>query len=261
MAAVQEKNLSSEQISGNVAAARLLLTPRQEEIHRMLRQGMSNKMIAGTLGISEGTVKNHITDILRVLNATNRTQAARHGSAMFDIEEYLHLAIHASSVGNHHACMTYLKEVLQQQPEHATALYLLAIQHAELGLPERAISGLEAALAIKPELEIARFQLGMLLVDRKRTAEAKAQLAALTGSRDPALRAYSEAMIALADNNRKLVREKLAVGLSHPAAIPALSVLMRRIHDSLATSHPAAVSKPAATGEQFFLGAYRNTVP
>jgi DNA-binding NarL/FixJ family response regulator len=52
------------------------LTPRQREIRNLVRQGMSNKMIAGALGISEGTVKNHITEIFRALKATNRTQAA-----------------------------------------------------------------------------------------------------------------------------------------------------------------------------------------
>ena len=73
----------------------------------MLRRGLSNKMIAAALGISEGTVKNHITEILRALNATNRTQAAQQQdkTPMFDVDEYMHLAIHASSVGNHHACM------------------------------------------------------------------------------------------------------------------------------------------------------------
>jgi DNA-binding NarL/FixJ family response regulator len=54
------------------------LTPRQRQVCVLLRQGLSNKMIAAELGIGEGTVKNHITDIFRVLNATNRTQAARH---------------------------------------------------------------------------------------------------------------------------------------------------------------------------------------
>lgn len=53
------------------------LTPRQEEIRSLLRQGLRNKMIARILGISEGTVKNHITDIFRALKATNRTQAAQ----------------------------------------------------------------------------------------------------------------------------------------------------------------------------------------
>jgi DNA-binding NarL/FixJ family response regulator len=39
---------------------------------------MSNKRIAAQLGISEGTVKNHITEIFKALNTSNRTQAARH---------------------------------------------------------------------------------------------------------------------------------------------------------------------------------------
>jgi DNA-binding NarL/FixJ family response regulator len=54
------------------------LTPRLEEVRALLRQGMSNKLIASTLGISEGTVKNHMTEIFRALNVSNRTQAARH---------------------------------------------------------------------------------------------------------------------------------------------------------------------------------------
>lgn len=53
------------------------LTPRQEEIRNLLRQGCSNKMIASALGISPGTVKNHITEIFKILNTTNRTQAAQ----------------------------------------------------------------------------------------------------------------------------------------------------------------------------------------
>lgn len=53
------------------------LTPRQGEIRNLLRQGLRNKMIARILGISEGTVKNHITEIFRALKATNRTQVAQ----------------------------------------------------------------------------------------------------------------------------------------------------------------------------------------
>jgi DNA-binding NarL/FixJ family response regulator len=56
------------------------LTPRLEEVRALLRQGLSNKLIASTLGISEGTVKNHMTEIFRALNVSNRTQAARHNS-------------------------------------------------------------------------------------------------------------------------------------------------------------------------------------
>lgn len=85
-------------------------------------------------------------------------------TAMFDADEYLHLALHASGTGDHHACMRYLEEVLQREPRSACAIYLLAVQHAELGLTQRAITGIKTALSIDPDLEIARFQLGLLLM-------------------------------------------------------------------------------------------------
>lgn len=55
----------------------VLLTPRMEEVRQLLRQGMSNKRIASTLGLSEGTVKNYMSEIFRALNVSNRTQAAQ----------------------------------------------------------------------------------------------------------------------------------------------------------------------------------------
>lgn len=64
-------------ISDPKAPAGARLTPRQEQIHALLRCGMRNKMIAAELGISVGTVKNHVRAILKVLNASNRTQAAQ----------------------------------------------------------------------------------------------------------------------------------------------------------------------------------------
>jgi tetratricopeptide (TPR) repeat protein len=181
---------------------------------------------------------------------------------MFDVDEYLHLAIHASSVGNHHASMGYLKEVLQQQPAHALALHLLATEHAEIGLFDRAIMGMRAALAVDSRLEIARFQLGMLLLDRRRPAEAKVELAYLATSRDPALRAYSEAMIALSDNNLPLAREALTRGLSVQGANPSLQGIMRRVFERLTSTGEAPPAKPGtaesdATRQELFLGAYR----
>jgi DNA-binding NarL/FixJ family response regulator len=52
------------------------LTQRQYDVLALLGQGKSNKDIADTLGISEGTVKVHVGAILKVLGASNRTQAA-----------------------------------------------------------------------------------------------------------------------------------------------------------------------------------------
>lgn len=54
-----------------------LLTSRQSEILEMVRAGASNRDIAGRLGISEGTVKLHVSAILKRLGVRNRTEAAQ----------------------------------------------------------------------------------------------------------------------------------------------------------------------------------------
>src|SRR5262245_41028534 len=133
---------------------------------------------------------------------------------MLDAEECLHLALHASSIGDHHACIAYLKEGLKQQPADARAIYLLATQHAELGLIERAIGGMQAALAIEPGLEIARFHLGLLLLDRNRAADAKEQFLRLAGAGNRALRLCSDAMVALADGDRAATRDRLSLAIA-----------------------------------------------
>ncbi len=52
------------------------LTRRQREVLELIGEGRSNKEIAESLGLAEGTVKIHVTAILKALKATNRTQAA-----------------------------------------------------------------------------------------------------------------------------------------------------------------------------------------
>lgn len=51
------------------------LTPRETEVLNYIAQGFANKQIATELGISEQTIKNHVTSILRKLNANARTEA------------------------------------------------------------------------------------------------------------------------------------------------------------------------------------------
>ena len=51
------------------------LTPQQFKVLQMLGAGRLNKQIAYDLGVSEATIKAHVTAILRKLHVTNRTQA------------------------------------------------------------------------------------------------------------------------------------------------------------------------------------------
>jgi len=68
----QFQELSSRSDAGDLI---LSLTSRETEILDYVAKGFLNKQIASELGISEQTIKNHVTSILRKLNANARTEA------------------------------------------------------------------------------------------------------------------------------------------------------------------------------------------
>lgn len=61
------------------------LTPRERQVLKHIAQGASNKEIARSLYISEGTVKNHVTNILARLSLRDRTQAAIFASSVLSL--------------------------------------------------------------------------------------------------------------------------------------------------------------------------------
>ena len=63
-----EKNLDEDKINS--------LTKRELEVLKLLAVGMYNKEVAQKLNISERTVKNHVSNIFKKLEVTDRTQAA-----------------------------------------------------------------------------------------------------------------------------------------------------------------------------------------
>lgn len=69
--------------SDGLAEPAPLFTPRQEEVLQLLLDGYTNKEIGRLLHLSEETVKNHVSGILRGFGVTTRTQAVlaanRHG--------------------------------------------------------------------------------------------------------------------------------------------------------------------------------------
>ncbi len=62
--------------SGAGVADDAMLTPREREVLRAVAAGLANKHIARRLGISERTVKAHLTSVFARLGVTDRTQAA-----------------------------------------------------------------------------------------------------------------------------------------------------------------------------------------
>jgi DNA-binding NarL/FixJ family response regulator len=81
-AAAQGHAPLAPQVASTVIAARAKAPPRadlserEREVLVLLAQGCPNKVIGLRLGISEKTVKNHVTRVLEALQVTDRTQAA-----------------------------------------------------------------------------------------------------------------------------------------------------------------------------------------
>lgn len=67
--------LNAAPAEGSAAETKGLLTPRQLDVLRLMGQGKPNKIIARELDLSEGTVKLHVTAVLKALNVINRTGA------------------------------------------------------------------------------------------------------------------------------------------------------------------------------------------
>jgi len=57
-------------------AGDITLTPRESEVLALVRAGLANKQIARRLGISERTVKAHLTSVFQRIGVVDRTQAA-----------------------------------------------------------------------------------------------------------------------------------------------------------------------------------------
>ena len=60
----------------NVLNCEDTLTKREVEVLKLLAEGLFNKEIAYMLAISEKTVKNHVSNIFKKINVSDRTQSA-----------------------------------------------------------------------------------------------------------------------------------------------------------------------------------------
>lgn len=175
-----------------------------------------------------------------------------------DNDELLHLALEAMNTGRDADSVAMLKTLLERQPGNGYALYLLAAQHAQMGLMDRAEEGFRMVVAAAPELHTARFQLGQLLAVKGAANEAREVLRPLTAQQD-SLGAYARGISAAAGEDVAAAIEALQQGLAMPQEIPALAGDMQGLLGRLQSLQVADASAFPAHGapSQRVLGAYQ----
>lgn len=148
-----------------------------------------------------------------------------------------------------------LQRVLECDPDNLHAQYLLAIQHAQLGLYDRAEQRLRAVLARLPGFVVARFQLAQLLLMRGIASDARQWLRPVLGAPAP-LGDYARALDAAAAGDAARACALIETAQRLPQPIPELAADMDRLLAGLraapanaagGTSAPMRPARAAAT--------------
>ncbi|MDH5326002.1 MAG: tetratricopeptide repeat protein [Gammaproteobacteria bacterium] len=147
-----------------------------------------------------------------------------------DEEELLHLALGSTKNNNTEEAITFLKRALALNPNNANVMYLQGALHAEIGMFDRAISEIEQAVTINPELYPAHFQLGLLYLTRGDAAIAEAKWEALNPlGEETDLFLFKTGMLHLSRDEFEQCIQCLELGIARNTSNPALNSDMEKV--------------------------------
>lgn len=170
-----------------------------------------------------------------------------------DAEELKFLAIQASRNSDAQHALLYLKHAMQQQPGDGELLYLLAAEHAQLGMYERAAEEMTAALNLKPDMHTARLQLGLLHLTAGRGDAALSVLRPLVGlGSESCFSHFATGLEHLVMDQFPACRAALERGISLNQENQALNADMQKIIDAL----PAPEEPDTSDAGSVWLAAY-----
>ena len=181
-----------------------------------------------------------------------------------DDQELLHLAIEASEKQRHGDAIEYLKQAIEKSASNFNAHYLLAAEHAQIGMTDRAIEEFRTALKLQPNLPAARFQLGLLFLCNGRVQEALDAWKPLekAGAADP-YAVFAGGLTKLARDEFEACVRDLKRGMELINANAALNIDMKRVLEQveahIAGGNPPSGGEQAQPG-QILLSAYTKTL-
>lgn len=156
-----------------------------------------------------------------------------------DADELKYLAIQASRKSETEHALMYLKHAIRKQPADGELLYLLAAEHAQLGMYDRATEEMTAALDLKPDMHTARLQLGLLHLTEGRVDAARSVLQRLVGLGPESYFSYfATGLEFLIQDQFPACRAALERGISINNENAALNNDMQKIIDALPAITP-----------------------
>lgn len=201
----------------------LELTPRQQQILKLLEAGKVNKEIAAELGIGIGTVKQHVVALFRRLNVKNRTMAVSRGLAIKQTDDAAAAA--AAKLAQH----AQQRAWLERWPSLVLSVALPSHPPQTLKSVHRLLSGL--AIDAEAVFFARNGFAGEIIFGVQSVSEQERQ------------RAFAVAEQALAQN------PSLKVGLSCGLALVSLDVQGRWSGEVLATAAIVAARQCAESAE------------
>lgn len=167
--------------------------------------------------------------------------------ALLDQQELLQLALNAGGASDAGSAIGYLKEAVSRADATAQAHYLLGAEYAQIGLYERAIGEMEAAVALDPTLAVARLQLAMLWLGADNGARAAETLRPLEqlGQTEP-LRHFGTGLLLLIGGEKAAAADSLREGIALNDANPALNGDMRNVIAHIEQGGAQAVAQDEA---------------
>jgi len=147
-----------------------------------------------------------------------------------DADELLQLSLRAANENRHEDAIAYLKRALAVKPLDGRLHYMLAAEHAQIGLYDRAAEEMAKAVELDPSLVTAHFQLGLLHLTSGRVPQAESAWRPLDKlGPDHFLHLLKTGMLHLVRDEFKECESCLERGIKANNFNEALNVDMRRV--------------------------------